>query len=128
GRRLGRGGGRLPRGGGGVVALPSRFGGRRWTPGARGALLVAVGGGGSGPRLWLLDPEGRLLGRGEGGTYNPTAAGVGAAVRAIAEADQKTGLALEGERLAADGLAGEPSREAGARPVEAAGPSPDGVW
>jgi len=95
---------------------------------AREALLVAVDGGGSRTRLWLLDPEGRLLGRGEGGTSNPTAAGVGAAVRAIAEAAQKTGLALEGERLAADGLAGEPSREAGARPVEAAGPSPDGVW
>src|SRR5690606_21028427 len=81
GRRLGRGGGRLPPGGGGVLALPARFWGRRWGPRAREALLVAVEGGGSRTRLWLLDPEGRLLGRGEGGTSNPTAAGVGAAVR-----------------------------------------------
>lgn len=66
-------------------------------------VLVAVDGGGSRTRLWLLDPDGRILGRGQGGTSNPTAAGVAAATQAIAEAAWQAGLELPGASLHGDG-------------------------
>lgn len=64
------------------------------TPAGPESLLVAVDGGGSRTRLWLLDPDGRLLGRGEGGSSNLTAAGVEAAARAVAQAARQAGLRM----------------------------------
>lgn len=66
-------------------------------------VLVAADGGGSQTRLWLLDREGRVLGRGQGGTSNPTAAGVAAAVQAIAEAARQAGLELPAGSSPSDG-------------------------
>src|SRR5690606_26128051 len=49
------------------------------------------------------DREGRVLGRGQGGTSNPTAAGVAAAVQAIAEAARQAGLELPSGSSPSDG-------------------------
>ncbi|BAS28277.1 hypothetical protein LIP_2436 [Limnochorda pilosa] len=71
-------------------------GGREAGREARRPLVVAVDGGGSRTRLWVLDPEGRLLGRGEAGSSNLTAAGVEVAARAVTEAAERAGLRSAG--------------------------------
>lgn len=88
------------------------------TPAGPEPLLVAVDGGGSGTRLWILDPGGRLLGRGEAGSSNLTAGGVEVAARAVVQAARQAGLGvrdpagdgpdtLQARRRAAPGAGGE---------------------
>lgn len=55
-------------------------------------LLVAVDGGGSGTRLWVLDSMARVLAIGEGGPSSVMAVGVEKAIRAVEDAADRAGL------------------------------------
>lgn len=59
-------------------------------------LFVAVDGGGSGTRLWLLDESGHIVAQGEGGPSSVMAVGVERAVAAVQRAAQAAGLTVPG--------------------------------
>lgn len=69
-------------------------------------LLVAVDGGGSTTRLWVLDAEVRLLARAESGPSSVMAVGVDAAARAVADAAMRAGLTVADARERAESAAG----------------------
>lgn len=56
-------------------------------------LLVAVDGGGTGTRLWVLDARGRVLAEGRNGPSTVTVVGIEGATQAVAGAAQDAGLA-----------------------------------
>lgn len=59
-------------------------------------LLVAVDGGGSSTRLWVLDTQGRVIAEGRGGPSTVTVVGVEGATAAVADAAGAAGLAVPG--------------------------------
>lgn len=61
-------------------------------------LLLAVDGGGSRTRLWVITPHARLVAEGEAGPSSVTAVGVEGAVRAVADAARRAGLSAPAER------------------------------
>lgn len=63
-------------------------------------LLIAVDGGGSSTRLWVLDEEGTVLAQGRGGPSSVQAVGVERATRSVEEALQEAGLKGDDPRLA----------------------------
>lgn len=69
--------------------------------------IVAVDGGGSSTRLWVLDTKGRKIAEGRGGPSTVTVVGIDAAVQAVADAARAAGLASDTASVeAADGAGG----------------------
>lgn len=56
------------------------------------SLLIAVDGGGSGTRLWVLDEGGRVVSEGRGGPSAVMAVGMDRAARSVAEAAREAGV------------------------------------
>lgn len=63
-------------------------------------LLVAVDGGGSSTRLWVLDANGGKLAEGRGGPSSVMAVGAERAIQAVADAAEEAGLTGTDERIA----------------------------
>nr|MBO2470930.1 hypothetical protein [Bacillota bacterium] len=61
-------------------------------------LLVAVDGGGSKTKLWVLDTSGRVVAEGRGGPSTVTVVGIEAATQAVADGARSAGLAGLGEK------------------------------
>lgn len=77
--------------------------------------LVAVDGGGSSTRLWVLDIEGRKIAEGRSGPSTVTVVGIDAAVQAVADAARAAGL-VSGA-ASGGGLEDNPGSADGARPI-----------
>lgn len=69
--------------------------------------IVAVDGGGSSTRLWVLDTQGGKIAEGRGGPSTVTVVGIDAAVQAVADAARAAGLAPDTASVeAVDGSGG----------------------
>lgn len=68
-------------------------------------LLIAIDGGGSSTRLWVLNGEGELVAEGRGGPSTVTVVGAAKAGQSVADAGKAAGLSLETEQAVTAGAA-----------------------